>query len=157
MPKHLYLNAEQLRKIPPTAKFSQFAKLRVPNGFDRYSSKRLPGLLADLGDSGDEIRLQIQTLWQEWNEADGSKNYLLTDKEVANVLRWHLRGLSIAAAVRKARVDYELFDPRNRLPVNIPRCWQCKYNARNKFLPCAVNPIAFGSDDCPDFDPKYPP
>ncbi len=93
--------------ISENAAFGQFVKLKVPGGRDRYSSMRLPKLLAEF-ENADALQSEILNLWQERNELDKSKNYAFTEKELSSVLRWHLRGLTINAAIRKVRVDLEV-------------------------------------------------
>jgi hypothetical protein len=93
--------------ISENAAFGQFVNLKVPGGRDRYSSMRLPKLLAEF-ENADALQSEILNLWQERNELDKSKNYAFTEKELSSVLRWHLRGLTIKAAIRKVRVDLEV-------------------------------------------------
>jgi hypothetical protein len=92
--------------ISENASFREFAQLRVPNSRDRWSDMTLRQLLATIPEA-DVVQQKIFDLWLERNTVDTNKNYVLTEKELKSVLRWHLRGLTIGAAIKKVRVDYE--------------------------------------------------
>ncbi|MGG6270250.1 hypothetical protein ACQ4M3_39550 [Leptolyngbya sp. AN03gr2] len=94
--------------LPEDAKFAQFASLKVPGGRDRFTAMRLPKLLAELGADADSIVVQVQDRWQSCNSSDRAREVVFTEADLAKVLRWHLRGLSVGAAVRKVRVDLEI-------------------------------------------------
>jgi hypothetical protein len=92
--------------ISESAAFGQFVSLKVPGGRDTYSSMRLPKLIASLGENAEQTQAQIEEAWETRNNID--KNFPYTEKELASVLRWHLRGLAIGSAIRKVRVDIEV-------------------------------------------------
>ena len=102
-------SGEQIKlQISETASFGQFASLKVPGGRDGFSSMRLPKLIESLGDGNDKTVQEIKGFWEERNRVDKNKDFPLTDKELSSVLRWHLRGLTVGAAIRKVRVDCEV-------------------------------------------------
>lgn len=86
--------------------FRVFADLRVQNGWDTYSGMKLAELSKELGSAKEEVRKAVFKIWRVQNHR--GKNYPLTPKQYERVLRWHLRGLEINAAIRKVRVDYEI-------------------------------------------------
>ena len=86
----------RLARMGGKAKFRDFAALR--SGRDRFSAMKLPDLETAAGDAAvAETRRKMGSVPQ----AD-------RDGEVAKVLRWVLRGLPVAMAVRKVEVDREV-------------------------------------------------
>jgi hypothetical protein len=110
VPTGAVLKPEIPLAIGADATFRQFMWLRVPGGHDNYSAMNLHRLIAALGDKADDTRQQIKVLWQQRNDIDSDEyQQRFNNKVLARVLRWHLRGLSIDAAVKKARIDYLTF------------------------------------------------
>jgi len=103
-----------LISIRDDASFKEFANLKVPNRRDRFSSMKLPALASELGEAASATQQAIEDLWQERNTADIGKTFVFADKVLVDVLRWHLRGLSVNAAVKKVRIGYEV--SRNCVP-----------------------------------------
>jgi len=94
--------------FPENSTFKQFFKLKVANGGDRYSLMTRPRLVAELGDRAGDVQQEIEQLWQACNDADGEgKDPPYSKMVLGRVLRWYLRGLSLKAAIRKVRTDYE--------------------------------------------------
>jgi len=95
---------EPLLAIAETDSFVHFSQLKVPNGKDKFTTMNRRRLLAELGDQGNGIEQETERLWQQFNDNEGEQipfGKLLFD----GVLRWHLRGLSLKAAIRKVLVD----------------------------------------------------
>jgi len=64
-------------------------------------------LIAALGDAASDTQQQIKVRWQERNAIDSEEyQQLFNNRVLDRVLRWHLRGLSIDAAVKKSRIDH---------------------------------------------------
>ena len=97
--------------LPETASFKEFKDLKVPGGRDQFSSLRLPNLIGILDDSASLIS-QIEEIWRQQNILKDDQDY--NDKELTKVLRWHLRGLSLGAAVKKVRVDNSVLNRHGR-------------------------------------------
>lgn len=89
----------------PDAPFKEWYELKVPNGRDEFSSKRLPALLKAVPQ---DIQDEIDRIWAERCRIDGDLYTEMSDQDRAKCLRWYLRGLSPDCAVRKIRVDNEV-------------------------------------------------
>ena len=98
---------ETLLTIDENASFKKFAELRVPSRKDKYTAMSRRHLLGALGDRAVGIEQATEQLWQEFNDTEAVQvefGKVLFDV----VLKWHLRGLTLKAAVRKVRVDREI-------------------------------------------------
>jgi len=100
--------------IRDDASFREFVNLKVPGRRDRFSSMKLPALTSELGEAASATRQAIEDLWEQRNTADTGKTFVFADKVLIDVLRWHLRGLSVNASVKKVRIAYEV--ARNCVP-----------------------------------------
>ena len=104
----LTANPETLLTIDENASFKKFAELRVPSRKDKYTAMSRRHLIGALGgDRGNDIQRETEQLWQEFNDTEAVQiefGKVLFDV----VLKWHLRGLTLKAAVRKVRVDREI-------------------------------------------------
>ena len=74
-------------------------RIKVPGGRDKFTSMRLPKLLELIDES---TQPQVLDLWME-NCSDRA----LQEKDLATILRWHLRGLSLPIAVQKTAIDID--------------------------------------------------
>lgn len=95
---------DQLNASGETAKFKQVAALKVPHGHDRFSRMSINELtvLVPL-----EQQRQIVSAWAI--QAGKNLEAVEDDREsLAKCMRWILRGLNPAAAVRKVLVDAEI-------------------------------------------------
>ena len=99
---------EALLAIDENASFKKFSELRVTNGKDKFTAMSRRHLIGALGgDRGNDIQRETEQLWQEFNDTEAVQiefGKLLFD----DVLRWHLRGLTLKAAIKKVRVDREI-------------------------------------------------
>jgi len=107
VPKPLTANPEALLAISETDSFKKFSQLKVVNGKDKFTAMSRRHLVAALGDQGDDIQQEIEQLWQQCNDAEG-KQIAYGRTLFDYILRWHLRGLTLKAAIRKVRVDREI-------------------------------------------------
>jgi ribonuclease HI len=80
-------------EITPAA----IARIKIPGGRDRFTAMRLPKLLELIDNSAPA---QVLDLWQA-DYADRA----LEEKDLATVIRWHLRGLSLPIAVQKVAIE----------------------------------------------------
>jgi len=103
----LTANPETLLTIDENASFKKFAELRVPSRKDKYTAMSRRHLLGALGDRAIDIEQETERLWQEFNDTEAVQ--IAFGKVLFDVvLKWHLRGLTLKAAVRKVRVDREI-------------------------------------------------
>lgn len=99
---------DRLNKLGSKASFKDVAGLKVPGGKDEFTKLRLPAL-SEL--AGPTVVEEIKLLWLERNEVDlaaGKDGFDLSDRELASILRWFLRGLTIDLATRKVRTGLEI-------------------------------------------------
>jgi ribonuclease HI len=73
------------------------ARIKIPGGRDQFTAMRLPKLLEMIDSSAPA---QVLDLWQ----AD-HVGRVLEEKDLATVIRWHLRGLSLPIAVQKVAIE----------------------------------------------------
>ncbi|MDX2097079.1 MAG: ribonuclease HI family protein [Leptolyngbyaceae cyanobacterium bins.59] len=92
-PETLQERVDKLNEKGPGAGFKEFSSLKVPGSRDEYSSMRYPKLREQ---TPEDVQRTI---------ADALEN---DEQLVTKALRWYLRGLLPAVAVRKVQVDLEV-------------------------------------------------
>jgi len=102
-----FAKPENLLTIDENASFKKFSELRVPSRKDKFTAMSRRHLLAALGDRAIGIEQETERLWQEFNHAE-AVNVEFGKVLFDYILRWHLRGLSLKAAVKKVRTDREI-------------------------------------------------
>jgi ribonuclease HI len=99
---------DQLNKLAGKASFKDVASLKVPGSSDKFTKLRLSAL-SDL--AGLDTIAEVKQIWEVRNKVDRTSNkpgFDLSDRDLASVLRWILRGLTIDLAVKKVRVGLEI-------------------------------------------------
>jgi hypothetical protein len=95
--------------IPESIHFNSVLRISVPKP-DPCSDKDLDWI----SQASPEILAEISEIWQLRDNLDLEKGQTfpvlsLNDKSLTNVIRWHLRGMTIDLAVRKVRSHMVLF------------------------------------------------
>ena len=93
-------------QIPGSLNYRKVCKIRIPSE-DIFFKWCLPELLATISA---ETLAEITKLWEERNIIDVAKNgeiaaMDLSSDNLAEILRWHLRGMSVDLSVWKVRAD----------------------------------------------------
>jgi hypothetical protein len=92
-------------KIPDSLNYRKVCRIRIPSK-DIFLKWCLPELLATISA---ETLAEIHKIWEERNIIDvaikGETAAMDLSQNLAEVLRWHLRGMSVDFSVWKVRVD----------------------------------------------------
>jgi hypothetical protein len=93
----------------PAFKFKDWENLKVPDGRDRFSRLSLDSLCKLLPiTTVDFIRGQVANIYESIESKPETKGISTDDdrrRTIASALRWHLRGLSVKAALHKVSAD----------------------------------------------------